>query len=312
MAGGRPRRDSAARAALEQKISRSARRFDLRTLVKLLEQAGYPRESILFQGNNEGGAASIVHEIEFRIKPLQTVLITVNLGLLGDNGLLPSYFVSAVEKSNDPDRFYDFIRFFDHRLISNYLAAVFPEDDPAVYPDYQAVQRSLLRMGGFGSVATLQWLGQTYFPDLRSYVTRQAFSNATESHSFRTGASALDGTSVIGRAYESDAQGFVLELIAEDETDDRGRSWAAVARKRLDERLMPVLSPFRIPLMIRLRVLRHESWARLDRPSTEESGFLGYDRLRGDAEAGHSVVLFRGITGAQPDFVRGSKVDVSV
>jgi hypothetical protein len=292
-------RPSLARLDLERRIRRKARRFDLRVLVQLLVRSGYPRESILFQGNPEGGATSIVHDIEFRTRPLQTVLITVNLGFLGDSSLLPSYFVQEVEKSDDPDRFYDFIRFFDHRLVTNYLHGVYPEEDSVVYPDYSAVQRAFLRMGGFASVATLAWLGQVYFPELRVRVERGAFPQSTEMHAFRTGKTPLDGTSVIGRYYKSDAQGFTLVLVAEEETNARGRSWAAIVRKRMTERLLPVLAPFRFPLMVVLRVLRHASWAKLDLPSEEESGYLGYDRIRGDPDSGHTVVLFLGTTGTE-------------
>jgi hypothetical protein len=291
------RRTPEARVRLERRIRERARDFDLLTLVQLLERSGYPRDTILFQGNLEGGATSIVHEVEFRERPFQTVLVSVNLGLLGDNSLLPSYFLREIEKSDDPDRFYDFIRFFDHRLVTSYLYGVYPEDDRVVYPDYGRVQQAFLRMGGFASVATLVWLGQLYFPELRVTVRRGAFPQSTEMHSFRTGESPLDGTSVIGRYYKSEAQGFSLELVAEEEMNARGRSWAAIVRKRLKERLLPVLAPFRFPLLVKLRVLHHASWARLDLPTQEESGYLGYDRIKGDPESGHSVVLFLGTTG---------------
>jgi hypothetical protein len=301
----RPHADAAtdpeARADLERRIRAKARRFDLRVLVRLLLANGYAPESILFQGNPEGGATGIVHDVEFRTRPHRVVLVTVNLGLLGDNSLLPSYFLQEVEKSRDPDRFFDFIRFFDHRLVNNYLYAVYPEDDPFAYPDYGEVQRAFVSMGGFASIATLAWLGQAYFPEFGVNVRRGAFERSTEAHAFRTGEGALDGTSVIGRYYRSDAQGFVLELVAEEETNSRGRSWAALVRKRLRDRLMPVLAPFRIPLMVRLRVLQHASWAKLDFPSQEESGYLGYDRIRGDPDSGHTVVLFAGTTGAEPE-----------
>jgi hypothetical protein len=291
------RRNPEARAQLERKIRERARAFDLLTLVQLLERSGYPRDTILFQGNIEGGATSIVHDVEFRERPAPTVLISVNLGLLGDNSLLPSYFLREVEKSDDPERFYDFIRFFDHRFVTNYLYGVYPEADRVVYPDYGSVQQAFLRMGGFASVATLVWLGQLYFPELRVTAHRGAFPQSTEMHAFRTGESPLDGTSVIGRFYKSEAQGFSLELVAEEETNARGRSWAAIVRKRLKERLLPILAPFRFPLLVKLRVLHHASWARLDLPTEEESGYLGYDRIKGDPESGHSVVLFLGTTG---------------
>jgi hypothetical protein len=286
------------RAEFEAKVSERARRFGLKALLDLLAARGYARESILFQGNPEGSATSLVHAVEFpAARGGPRVLITVNLGLLGDNSLLPSYFLREIEYSRDPERFYDFIRFFDHRLIENHVRAVWPEDDTRVYGDYAFMQRALLQFAGFSSVSSLHWFVQLLFPELRVRVSRGAFAAATSSHAFRTGQSRLDGSSVIGRLYESEAQGFLVELVTEEEIDDRGRSWANVLRDRIAQRVMPVLGPFRIPLAIVLRVLSHASWARLEADHGSSEGYLGYDRIRADSESGHSVVLFRGITG---------------
>lgn len=274
-----------------------ARAFSLKALLDLLTARGYRRELILFQGNPEGNASALVHAVEFPREPGIEVLITVNLGLLGDNALLPSYFLREIEHSRDPERFYDFIRFFDHRLIENYLRAVYPEDPTGVYGDYSFVQSALLKLAGFSSVSTLHWFGQLLFPELRIRVRRGSFASATQSHAFRTGESKLDGSSVIGRFYESEAQGFLVELITDEEIDDRHRSWATVLRQRVDERMLPVLAPFRIPLAIVLRVLTHASWAHLEADAGASDGYLGYDRIEGDPDSGHSVVLFRGITG---------------
>ena len=284
------------RRAFEARVSARARRFDLRALVELLGSRGYPRESLLFEGNLEGGSSSLVHAVTFRQRP-STVVITVNMGLLGDSGLLPSYFLRLVERSADPDKFYDFIRFFDHVLIANYLAAVWPEDDPKVFGDYAAVRRTFLRMRGFSSKSSLHWLGQTIFPELGVRVSRIDFADPTEAHSFTTGLSLVDGTSVIGKVYEVDAKGFCVEIVAEEEVDSRGKSWATVVRARLQERMLPVLAPFRVPLMARLEVQSHASWARLAGPE-QRPGFLGYDRLTADGESSHSILLYRGITGS--------------
>lgn len=284
-------------ANFEDRVRARARDFSLKALLDLLAQRGYARETILFQGNAEGGATSLVHAIDFPRGGGMRVLITVNLGLLGDNSLLPSYFLREIEHSRDPERFYDFIRFFDHRLIENHVRAVWPEDDAHVYGDYGFVQSAFLKLAGFSSVSSLHWFVQLLFPELRVHVQRGAFSATTQSHAFRTGQSRLDGSSVIGRVYESQNQGFLVELITEEEVDDRGRSWAGVLRERLAQRLLPVLAPFRIPLAIVLRVLTHASWARLEAGPGRSDGYLGYDRIEAEAESGHSVVLFRGVAG---------------
>lgn len=287
----------ASAANFEDRVRAQARAFSLKALLDLLAHHGYARETILFQGNPDGGATSLVHAVDFPAGGGVRVLITVNLGLLGDNSLLPSYFLREIETSRDPERFYDFIRFFDHRLIENHIRAVWPEDDTRVYGDYGFVQSAFLKLAGFSSVSSLHWFVQMLFPELRVRVERGAFSATTQSHACRTGESRLDGSSVIGRSYESEAQGFLVELITEEEIDDRGRSWASALRERLAERLLPVLAPFRIPLAIVLRVLTHASWARLEAAAGSREGYLGYDRIEAEVESGHSVVLFRGVAG---------------
>lgn len=285
----------------ESRVSRAARRFGIKALVDLLVSRGYAREQIVFQGNVEGGMTSLIEAVEFcRGSKAGVVLVTVNLGLLGDSALLPSYFVREVERSSAPEKFYDFIRFFDHRLIRNYVCAVWPEDDPAVYGDYALVQRSLLRMAGFSSVASLHWLVQALFPELKVKVQRGSFEESTSSHAFRTGESVLDGTGILGRVYEADAQGFLVDLIAAEETDSRGYSWATVLRNRLNERLFPLLAPFRMALSVTLEVLSHASWVHLESRPNGDEGYLGYDRIRATTESGHRVILWRGTTGQDP------------
>src|SRR5689334_19920688 len=137
-----------ARADFEARVSARAKAFSIKALLDLLLARGYRREQILFQGNPEGGASSLVQAVEFRRGAGIAVLITVNLGLLGDNALLPSYFLREIEHSRDPERFYDFIRFFDHRLIENYVHAVWPEDDARVYGERGLVQAAFMRLSG--------------------------------------------------------------------------------------------------------------------------------------------------------------------
>lgn len=289
----------AERAAFEERLAREVHRFDLKPLLDLLAARGYDRGAILFESTHEGASSSsaIVRAIRFPRKPARGVVITLNLGLLGDNTLLPSYFFRVIEASPDPDRFFDFIRFFDHRLIDNLLRAIYPEDDPRLYSDWAGVQRSFFKMLGPASVSTMQWIGQRHFPELGVRVSRRALASETTSHAFRTGESRLDGTGILGKVYQSDATGFLLELTAEEETDARGRGWPSIVRERLNERVLPLLAPFRVPLVVRLRVLFHASWARLDAPAAVEHGYLGYERLRGDAESGHATIVYRGVTG---------------
>jgi hypothetical protein len=89
----------------------------------------------------------------------------------------------------------------------------------------------------------------------------------------------------------AEGSGFLVDLIAEEEIDARNRSWASVVRRRLQDQVLPRIEAFQLPLVIRLRVLNHASWARVE-GAGETRGYLGYDRIQGDAETGHTIVVY--------------------
>lgn len=291
--------DDESRLAFEARIVREARRFELRPLLDLLAAKGYPREEILFEGMREGSSTGLVEAVRFEKAPVRVVVLSLNLGLLGDNSLLPSYFFQVVDKTPQPERFYDFIRFFDHRLIQNLLRGLYPDENGALYRDWNEVLRSFFRMLGPGSVATLHWIAQHYFPDLGVEVGRCAFADTTEAHAAVTGESSLDGSAILGRAYVSDTAGFGIDLFADEETNERGRAWPNIVKLRLNEQVLPLLAPFRVPLQVRLTVRHHASWARVDVPFAAMRGYLGYERIAGDADSGHTTVIYRGVAGVR-------------
>jgi hypothetical protein len=301
---------------VQARIVAEAQRFDLRPLLELLAEIGYTRDEVLFESAPEGRSASFVQAIRFTKWPVRSVLITVHLGLLGDNTLLPSYFFHVARSSPDPQRFYDFLRFFDHQLIENLFAAVHPEvgegpgggapvrrkalksaERTSTFGDFRGVLRTHLRMAVPGSPSTLHWLAQLYFPEFRVRVARYPYESLTGSDACRTGASRLDGSGILGKSYIAEMNGFSIDLITEDEVDLSGREQADVVVDRLRHRLLPLLAPFRLPLTIRLVVIWHSSFAEIDDPRALDKSFLGYDRLKGQREVEHTTLLYRGITG---------------
>ncbi|MFO0660574.1 MAG: hypothetical protein U0165_12190 [Polyangiaceae bacterium] len=280
------------KAAFEKRIEAEARRFELKPLLDLLSRYGYRREDIIFESAPGSTSPSIIDAVRFERQQGVIVYITLNIGLLGDSSLLPSYFFEVAERTRDPDTFYDFIRFFDHRLLQTLVRSLHPEDDDVMFRDWGAAKTSFLKMLGMGSTSTLQWLMQLYFPELRVQAFRQTFSNLTTSHAFRPGSSPLDGTGVLGKYYAAAESGLIVDLVAEEEIDARGNAWAAVVRKRLDARVIPVLKPYRIPLVVRLKVLVHASWLQVEGASSNK-GFLGYDRFKTEEESGHTIIVYR-------------------
>lgn len=288
-----------AHSSLEQRIAARAREFELGPLLELLERKGYRSAHILFESNPEPvSAPSLVDAVTFHPPEgafPRRVVVTLNLGLLGPDSLLPSYFQEVAEQSPEPQAFYDFIRFFDHRLLKGFIRALYPERDPALVNDWEQTKRLYFHMLGVGSVSTLQWLFQLYFPELRVSVTRDAFRSTTRGHALRTGLSRLDGSAVLGGTYEANAAGFQVELHTEEGTNAWGQSWARVVHDRLDQVLLPLLRPFRLPLGVALSVQAHPAQARID-----PRGYLGYEHLPG-APAGYRLVLVRDSPGEITD-----------
>ena len=284
--------------AFELRVKQDAQRFDLLPLVRLLLQSGYDYEEILFESSSEGRSAALVRAVTFRKRPIRSVLITVEIGLLGDNSLLPSYFLRIAEQSPNAAQFYDFLRFFDHTLIENLFRGLHPEFGGA-YHSWRGILASILRMARPASPGTLHWIFQLYFPELSVRVSRRRVRQLSDVHAFHTGRSRLDGSGILGRIYAAEVAGLQVDLIAPDQVDQSGREWSDVVLARLDHQLFPLLAPFRLPLVVRLVILAHASWAHVDDPLAVEQGFLGYDRLRDKVEVKHTTVMFDGVTGAR-------------
>lgn len=287
----------------ETRLIARARRFDLRPLLAVLKAHGFEPHQIIFRGSTHGTSATLVEDLWFERGTPRRVYIQLNLGLLGDNSLLPGYFLETIEAHPDPRvrrSFYDFINFFDHRLLQGLLGGMYIEDNDRIFRDWGQIRRSFLRMLGVESPGTLQWLAQLYFPELRAHASRIPVATESASHSFRVGESRLDGSTILGRRYRTESAGLLLDLIADEETNSRDEGWAPIVKERLEATLLPLLAPFRLRLVVRLRVLAHASWSRLEAasgPRGQARGFLGYDRLQTPAESGHTIVIFRGQVG---------------
>lgn len=273
--------------ALLARIEAEASRFDLRALLRLLAAHGFERHDLRFRSHPEDvSSGALIHTVSFEPAPSRVVHIVLNLGLLGSNGLLPSYFAQVIEQARDAQPYYDFIHFFEHQLLSRYVCAVFPEDDRALFENYSRVKQLYARMLGFGSLSTLHWLFTQYFPELEVRVTRRAFAQATDAHAFQTGISRLDGTGILGRHYESVDEGFCVELFAQEESHDNGHAWPHLVRQRFREHVLPRLRGTNIPLTLVLNVLSHATWVQIHR-----DGYLGYERFQTPEASGHRIVV---------------------
>lgn len=283
----------------ELKVAVRAKHFELAALLRLLEAHGYPGERIFFESCAElASAGSLVESVRFWDHDGQNraeararstyVTITVNLGLLGGQGLLPAYFHDALKESREPERLLAFLRFFDQRLLAGLVRAAYPERDAALFPDLAGTRRSLFQMLGVASPSTLHWLFQWVFPELRLQVARRALPRADEAFGARTGLSALDGTAVVGKVYQTMMAGFAVRLCSDHEHHDHGERWFDVASARLHETVLPLLTPFRFALRVELD-MPHRTAAVVEPDKLawfEEASRLGYQRVLGQLPEG--------------------------
>lgn len=283
-------------SACERRLRARIREFDLGALLVTLDHLGYREGSVLLESNpEETSPESLVEAIRFVKGPPSLAIVTLNMGLLGTQGLLPSYFQREVDKSAEPERFYDFIRFFDDRLLHDRARALYAERNPAAYPDYAATRRHYLELLGFGSVLTLRRLLRDVFPELAVRVRRVRVRTQVETSMVRMGTSHLNGSAVLGGRYGVEPAGLSVDLVCEDGVMDSGERWPSVVLTRLKRGVFPLLAPHRIALSVRLTTLAHGNWVRVEDDEDVPESELGFDRVRGLGERRHTVLLFEGI-----------------
>ncbi|MDB4991451.1 MAG: hypothetical protein JWN04_6629 [Myxococcaceae bacterium] len=280
-------------ADFQQEVARRARSFDLKSLLQLLARYGYERDSVRFRGTAQESTHTLIQSVVFSQTQHEAV-ITVAMGLLGDSGLIPTYYLKEAEKNGRLDDFEDFISFFDHWLIRNYVAAVWPEDDELVYEDYPQLRAAVLGITGFSSLSTMKWLVELLFPDVVHTVSRRTFLTRMRGRRIEAGFAPLDGTGVLGGAYEVDVEGFLIALSVDEEQDSRGRAWATLLHARVADRLVPLVTPFGVSLRVELRIVEFESALHFAE-RYPVPGSLGYPVLGGRRSADDPLILFDGL-----------------
>lgn len=281
---------SARNASFEARITAKARQFEIGPLLRILESHGYTRDKILFEGNPDPVSSSrVVESIRFTSPHEKRVTITLNFGLLGQGGLLPDYFFAVAEQADQADSFYDFVRFFDHQLISAFFDAVHPTTNPRYWKDWNATKGFYLRMLGLNSIATLQWYFQLHFPELGIQVSRSHYATQSTHYASRVGYSKLDGSAILGKSYDALSDGFRVDVFADEQVNARGESWPHVLRERLHHEVLPLLLENNVQVRVVLTVAERSKRARLGR-----RGYLGFERLGEPKKNSHSIVLYDG------------------
>ena len=276
---------------LERDIERRAAEFDPLALVEVLEHAGYAPEEILFRSNpTNASAVSLVASVKFHPLPPRRVVVTLNLGLLGAQSPLPTYFTELLASEDvDEGAFLEFLHFFDHHLIRAQLEGVEPELATGVFADFDQTKRNYLRLMGLRSATTLHWLFQLVFPELGVRVEQGTMNRFVPLDSILLATSRLGGSGVMGGVARVPVSGFVVTLSCEEEHCDFGHPWVEEVRRRLDALAFPPLAHASLDLRVSLVIRSEKVWARLSRTS-----YLGFDRIRGGQRRNRVILVWSG------------------
>ncbi len=276
---------------LEKKISKRINEFDIISVMRLLMSIGYGPEEIRFNGNNSiCSQSALIHSITFNHEPVKEVVLTLNLGLLSAQSPLPSYFRKKMEDDvAGSRRFEQFIGYFDHHLIRDYICNLYPEINRFYFPSWEMTKRRFLELLDLKSVNTLHWLFQTVFPEIEVKVEKALISREMETVPIRLGINRLGSDAVFGSKAKAPISGCRVTFFSEEDTTDTQVPWPREIKDRLSHLVFPILYPTGIDLEINLVLKSQKRWARLHADT-----YLGYDRIRDERESFRRVSIFKG------------------
>lgn len=278
-------------AATEASLSSRIREFEPGALLRVLGHMGYEHNQIMHTGVcSTSSQKSLIDAITFETSRSR-VLIHWNLGLLSSQSPLPSYFFKKMESGEiDSVAFTTFLGFFDQILIRRYWAGVYPDSNPRLFPDWGAACRRTLNTKNFCSPDALQWICQSFFPELRVSVERCTTTTEVHTREMRLGEVSLGDGAVFGQRASVAVEALRINIICDRPTTASGENWAVEIRRRLSVHVFPVLAPLEMEVELVQVIQRLGS----EGASLSGGSYLGFERIHGDTSSEGRVVLFRG------------------
>ncbi len=276
---------------IEDKIKLTIKKFDIICLLQVLFAAGYSIDNIIFRSNDSVcSQSSLIEDIKFYKNPVPWVEIFLNIGLLSAQSPLPSYFRKKVDRELDrPEEFKDFIGYFDHFLIKNYIFNIYPEINSIYYPSWEKTKRRYLHLLDLNACHTLYWLFQNLFPELSIKVKKTQLKHKIATNPVALGKTVLGKDSVIGNETKVPLNARVVILYSDSETTDKGIAWPKEILSRFREIIIPILKPVGVAIELILIIKSQKRWARLNRET-----YLGYDKIKGGSLEYRRIKIFHG------------------
>lgn len=278
--------------AMEALISRHVGRFAPINLLNLLIHIGYRMEQIFFCSNFSACSQSrLIESVKFHSDPGKKVVITLNLGLLSGQSLLPSYLFKLVQDGTiDEEHFAEFFGYFDDRLLRRFLLAIYPECDETIDPGWETRKRIALKTLKLDSIVSLHWLTQLVFPELRVRVEKVMLERSIDLGAPVLGKSQLGYQNVIGKIKKFPVPGKRITLTADEADFHKDLPWPHEIESRLHELMFPIFEGMELDLEIWLIIRNQSGWLSLN-----QSSYLGYESVISDNPQFQTIRIFSGL-----------------
>jgi hypothetical protein len=240
---------------INERIKQEIGRFDIFSLLKLLESLGYKSGDIFYQSNPSlASSTSICHCIDFVNQSYPKVVLVLNMGLASNNSSLPSFFQKKMDEGSiDPILFSRFLSFFDHYLIKLFLSMGTPEQNGWFFSDWRETQREYLKLLALNSASTVALLFQLCIPELAVDVVKSPRFISHVSCSFTLGSTKLGKDSFLQRNEQLTIPSLKVFLTTDELLTEFSLPWASEIKKRFRELILPILKRVNVHLQIILR-----------------------------------------------------------
>jgi hypothetical protein len=276
---------------VEQRIRERIRSFDIPALLDVLAASGYGDAELEYRGHRTTVHQShLVHDIQFIHGPTKRVIITVNMGLLSVQSPLPSFLMRTMDQL-DHNRLERFIGYFDHLLLQECFAGLYPERDAESLPGWPEAAKDRLRLLRPTCPSTMHWLFGKVFPDAEVSVRREVRQQQVRAKEMRLGTSALGEGDSMGGFASIPTGGMEVRIFCNEPFCSSGAPWAVEAPRRFEADVLPLLSETVLMLTVILVLREQEGYLRIERAS-----HLGYDPLHGAPSQVQQILLFSGNT----------------
>lgn len=281
---------------LAWRIVEKAHRFELGALLRALALAGYRgTEVVLESAITWAYRGSLVQAVRYEEAPPRAI-VTLNVGLLGNQGPLPSYVYQLLEPSgNEPLE--TLLQFFASRLLADEARALCPEEDTALFPHFEGTRGSLRSLLGLGSPVGLHWLFSQVYPELEISVHRSVSTRYVPTAGVILARSCFGDGSAFGGYAPVPIGSIHVALLCNEPTDGARRPWESESVRRLREYVLPSLREHRVHLRVLLVFRDQSSWLLLSPDRHLGHQPLFEERLRTAPRQVRSAVLFDGEVG---------------